>query len=222
MLRLTPTGMAKLARAVSIGEKALKESLSRGCTLIVKPKIANRAPTATEEATQLSTGRITVSTGPQGATGIVGSADERRFKKIPGKQVTLRQAIQSEPVVVNDEENTLFVNLGQSCFYNPGIAVPSIGFSWQGGHEIRSTDDSEAHSAWKHLLKTWEFGGTFSNIRSRKIGGILEPEKNVRAIEMSKTIPQHNMFKFGGSGSRDSLKSYIQTEFSASLKQGVK
>lgn len=209
---LTPQGHAKLYKVYRKALEHSKKFLKEGSEKIVKVKIAQRAPNSFEEARLLCVGVITEPfvdrAGRSRGSGTRGSWDARRFMKI-GKQEFLQVAIMKEPVKVEREMDLIKTNLGRTSFYSGPASEVSIGFSWHGGGMIRSTDDPEADERWRYLLQAWEFGGTFPDIRARKPGGALEPERGVLALAMTKTLTPFSMFGLGGLQSKPLMRIFI-------------
>lgn len=212
--RLTAQGRAKLNRVYKNALSSSRFAFKEGSEKIVKPNISKSAPGLDEERRLISIGVITkpyVSPSRRGRTGMAGASDERRFHKGPD-QFSVKQAVLMEPVEIKREREVAKVYLGRTSLYNPGRNPRfSIGFSWRGAHQERSTDDSTAGAAWQALLEKWEFGGTFS-VTPRGPNLYLEPERGVLAKGMAKTIPQFGMFRKGGQASREPLRKHIESK----------
>lgn len=210
--RLTRQGRVKLNRVYKRTLASSRFSFKEGCEKIVKPNISKRAPSLDEERRLISVGVITepyVGAQRRGRTGIAGAYDERRFKKA-ANQYPVKRAVFMEPIEIKREREIARVYLGKTSLYNPGRNPRfSIGFSWRGAHQDRSTDDPEAGETWRHLLESWEFGGVVFTVTPRT-GRYLEPERGVLAKAMTKTIPQFGMFAKGGIASREPLRKHIE------------
>ena len=224
--RLTGKGRAKLNRAYKIARASARFSFKEGCEKIVKPNVSKQAPTLDEERRLISVGVISESYKGRAATtrsGLAGDSDDRRFKKGVG-QHPVKEAILMEPVEIKREREMAKVYLGKTTLYNPGKnPLFSIGFSWHGGGQERSTDDSGAGAVWKHLLESWEYGGVTFTVRPRTTK-YLEPERwapgrgHVLAKSMIKTIPQFGMFLKGGQVSREPLRKLIESKVKSAVR----
>jgi len=210
--RLTAQGKAKLNRVYKRALASSRFAFKEGSEKIVKPNISKSAPGLDEERRLISVGVITepyVGPSRRGRTGVAGASDKRRFHKGAG-QYSVKQAVLMEPVDIKREREVAKVYLGRTSLYNPGRNPRfSIGFSWRGGHQERSTDDPQAGQAWRTMLEKWELGGTFP-VTPRGPNFYLEPERGVLAKGMMKTIPQFGMFRKGGQASREPLRKHIE------------
>jgi hypothetical protein len=158
--RLTGEGQTKLTKVLQRTRVIVAKEFKEGCEAFVKTAVANRAPSPEDEARILSQGTITDGGSYPVKSGIVGaSPDEYHFRK-EARQISLKDAIRREPINPLWQEGKLKVYLGNTQLYNPGEnAEFSIGFSWTGGGNTRSTDDAEAGNTWRFLLESWEYGG---------------------------------------------------------------
>lgn len=198
--KLSTAGKARLdsisARLSMSIQAMLEENVPR-----IKDAVVEFAPTAEEEATLISW---------------PGSPWDF-FQDINN---TLRIAIQKEQFVVQEMNNVISVNLGDTKKINP-----SLKFSWfhgskkAGTSELRSSTDSEAGDAWSHMLEMWEYGGSDPFVVTGREGGNLTlfgPNEDTRGLPrkveaVMKHVPwvprgqPFSMYKLGSMKYRETL-----------------
>jgi len=133
---------------------------------------------------------------------------------------TLRNAIESEQFVVQEMNDVISVNLGDTKKINPVLK-----FSWfhgskkAGTSELRSSTDSDAGEAWSHMLEMWEYGGSDPFVVTARDGGNLTlfgpnedthglPRKVEAVMKHIPWIPRgqpFSMYQLGGQKYRETL-----------------
>lgn len=133
---------------------------------------------------------------------------------------TLRKAIESEQFVIQEMNDVISVKLG-----DPKKINPILKFSWfhgskkAGNSELRSSDDTDAGDAWKHMLEMWEYGGTDPFVITGREGSNLTlfgPNEDTRGLPrkveaVMKHIPwvprgqPFSMYKLGSMQYRETL-----------------
>lgn len=229
--KLTAQGKAKIRKAIRVAKGISAYALQYGINTFVKEKIAQYAPSIQDEARIISRGMT--------AYGMRGLSSGNRFFK--DDFVSVREAIIQQKAIIKKKGDKILAEFG-----NPDWINPRIGFKWRtnlpkgmGNVETRSTSDTEAGEAWKHLIEAWEYGSSgkggiagrgFTVIRRQKdiAKGIYnlnvdsQRGKPVRAI--FKQIPgrgKYNGFRMFERGAKDTkirLISYIKGRVSMEIK----
>lgn len=152
--RLSASGISRI-NAIQSKLKSVIEAMLENEIPRLQDRIAEFAPTAQEEADLIS---------------YPGSA----YDFIKDTFIDVQTAIRSEAYFIETIGGVLSVKLGKTADINP-----LIGFKWfhgskkTGTSEMRSSDDSVAGDAWKHLLERWEYGGSGPFTVTARDGGNL-------------------------------------------------
>ena len=221
MKGLSPEGRAKLNNIKREVAAATRKTMLRYMRQVIKPAIISRAPSAQEEAIELS----------RGDSGR-GTWKDRRFYKGVGQRY-VRDALALEPITTSSQtlgagfamKGIIWVNYGRSLVINS-----QIGFSWdvdlskRGGKSQtvrRSTLDAAAHwGTWLHLIKMWEDGGTFT---AKPRGNYkLGVDAGAKMTELKKTIPAKHMFKKGYTSNRAGMKMAVTNAIRSASRRATR
>jgi hypothetical protein len=179
---LTPKGRRKIDAVLG----AVRQSLERGLAfelLEMRSVAAATAPNSEEEARLLSTG---VAQGGVFSGQQLGTPDRGRFLRQAG-QVSLREAIATDPIVLRTEEGGVRAGTG-----NPAQINARTGFFWRTRRRGTQGPTEPFNLAYVQAV---ENGGVVWTVVPRDPQRLLEPEDSVLVRQMAKTMPPFQMFR---------------------------
>lgn len=189
---LTPSGQAKIRRAVDAAGQALQVGLAREMQLM-RAEASLRAPSSEEEAYLLSRGQATsLAGGNLIASGEVGTPDGGRFIR-QGTMVPVREAIGQEPISTGRRFDRIVAGIG-----NPEWINARTGFSWDTRKRGVQGPTLPFNRAY---IQTLENGGAAwivvprsDNRGPRGLPGALEPEEGMLTRQMVKTLQPRRIY----------------------------
>lgn len=187
-LTLTPKGQQKLEAAILAAKQAVQVWAARE-VIDLRDEAARRAPSSEEEAKLLSRGLAQggMGLGINVGIGVFGTPDGDRFLR-QGDQVSLREAITTDPIKTSDSGDRFYAGVGSSQRINE-----KTGFYWRTRRRgiIGPTEPFN-----RNYLRAVEDGGLVWTVTPRpdNKNRVLEPEDGRVTREMLKTIPPFRMF----------------------------
>lgn len=185
---LTPKGQEKLRAAMQRAAEAAQINLAREMQLL-RSEVAARAPSSEEEGRLLSRGVNTNQAGGIGfGLGLIGTPEGGRFIR-QGEMISLREAIQTEPIKTVRRIDRMLAGIGDPDFINA-----RTGFYWQTRSRGIQGPTLPFNRAY---LQALENGGLVWIVvpRPENRRGRLEPEPGVTARSMVKTLPPQRMYR---------------------------
>jgi hypothetical protein len=208
-LLLTPKGQRKIQAALQAAAQAAQIGVAREVQGL-RAEAARRAPSSEDEARLLSRGVAQGNMGGLGfGLGIFGTPEGGRFLR-QGGQVSLREAIVTEPIQTQRKFDRIVAGIG-----SPGRINARTGFYWATGRRGIQGPTEPFNRAY---LQAVENGGLVWTVRPRPDNrrGLLEPEPGRLTRQMLKTIPPFRMYSgaFGNrkAGIKERLIQAIRTE----------
>lgn len=211
---LTPKGEAKLRAFVNATAQAAQSFLAFKMASL-RSEVALRAPSSEIEAQALSQG--TVEGAPvKGRTieqiqfqlGLVGTPDGGRFIR-QGDQVSLREAIATDPVVTRRQLDVMTAGIGDASRINR-----LTGFYWNTRKRGIQGPTLPFNGAY---VQAMEDGGVIWTVVPRPGTRALEPEPGVLAQQMRKTVGPYRMFR----GTLFNRADEIRREFAEAIRDRV-
>ncbi len=170
------------------------------------------APAPAVEAQLLSEGFVTAGpAGNRGAGSVVGTPDDGRFIR-QGDQVSLQEAIQTEPIIqTNQLETRIFVGTCSASRINA-----RTGFYW---NTRRRGIQGPTQPFNRAYVQAVESGGVVWTVIPRPGTVALEPEPGVIATAMAKTMRPYRMFAAARARAQAQMRSRVRRVMQAEVRK---
>lgn len=206
---VTATGAAKIGRFIAAMRAEALVQVEQAA-LALKPGVMSATPSADEEARLLSRGFGGSGVRGQAPTvGVFGTPEGGRFLR-EGGMVSLRTAIQQEPIGTGRQGDIVVAGFG-----DPERINAITGFSWQTRSRGVQGPTYPFNFAY---VQAMENGGVVWDVVPRPGTKALEPEPGRFAFRMAKTLAPMRMF----SGTLFMRRGEIATRVLAGLQRAAK
>lgn len=198
---LTPKGRRKIDAFLLAVRQAAELGLAREIQTM-RTTAASLAPSPEEEARLLSAG---VAQDMAFAGEVVGTSEGGRFIRM-GSQISLREAIATDPIVLTSTRNRVAAGTG-----SPRRINEKTGFHWRTRRRGIQGPTEPFNRAYVQAV---EGGGAVWVVTPRPGTRALEPEDGIVTRRMVKTMPPFGMF----SRTAFSRRPAARAELSASIQ----